>query len=163
VSRQPPTAAPGRGRWLYGDAAALDATEPAGCALFKEKGCTTCHSGIAVGGAMYMKMGLKKPYRDEKTLGRFNETRNEADKFVLKVPVLRNVELTCPCFHDGSVWDLKEAVLTMADLQLGVGLSDEEATKVAAFLKSLTGKQPEIVLPALPPSSPDTPKPDRDL
>ena len=35
--------------------------------------------------------------------------------------------------------------------QLGVKLTDEETTKIAAFLKSLTGKQPEIILPTLPP------------
>ncbi len=150
-------------RWLYGDDAALDSTELAGYQLFKDKGCATCHNGIAVGGAMYQKMGLKKPYRDVKTLGRFNVTQQEADKYVFKVPVLRNIELTYPYFHDGSVWDLKEAVLMMADLQLGIPVSDAEATKIVAFLKSLTGVQPRILLPVLPPSSPATPKPDRSL
>jgi cytochrome c peroxidase len=150
-------------RWLYGDDTALDETEMAGYKLFKEKGCTTCHNGIAVGGAMYQKMGLKKPYRDDKTLGRFNVTKNEADKYVFKVPVLRNVELTYPYFHDGSIWDLREAVLMMADLQLGIPVSEPEADQIVAFLKTLTGEQPAFTLPILPPSSPQTPKPDRGL
>jgi cytochrome c peroxidase len=150
-------------RWLYGDDTALNETEMAGYQLFKDKGCTTCHNGIAVGGAMYQKMGLKKPYRDDKTLGRFNVTKNEADKYVFKVPVLRNVELTYPYFHDGSVWDLKEAVMMMADLQLGIPVTEEEAVKIVAFLKALTGDQPTFTIPILPPSSPDTPKPDRSL
>lgn len=150
-------------RWLYGDDTAMSPTELEGYKLFKEKGCTTCHNGIAVGGAMYQKMGLKKPYRDEATLGRFNVTKNEADRYVFKVPVLRNIELTYPYFHDGSIWDLKEAVLTMADIQLGTPLTDAEADRIVEFLKTLTGKQPEVVLPALPPSTPATPKPDRGL
>ena len=141
----------------------MSPTELEGYKLFKEKGCTTCHNGIAVGGAMYQKMGLKKPYRDEATLGRFNVTKNEADRYVFKVPVLRNIELTYPYFHDGSIWDLKEAVLTMADIQLGTPVSDAEADRIVEFLKTLTGKQPEVVLPALPPSTPATPKPDRGL
>jgi cytochrome c peroxidase len=150
-------------RWLYGDDTAMSEAELAGYQLFKEKGCASCHNGIAVGGASYQKMGLKKPYRDETTLGRFNVTKNEADKFVFKVPVLRNIELTYPYFHDGSIWDLKEAVLTMADIQLGLPVSDAEADQIVLFLKTLTGKQPEVVLPALPPSTPETPKPDRGL
>jgi cytochrome c peroxidase len=39
----------------------------------------------------------------------------------------------------------------MAESQLGVKLTDDEATKIVAFLKTLTGKQPDVVLPALPP------------
>ncbi|MDP2360012.1 MAG: c-type cytochrome [bacterium] len=115
-----------------------------------------------MGGSMYQKMGLKKPYRDT-GLGRFNVTKNEADMFVFKVPVLRNIELTYPYFHDGSVWDLKEAVLLMADIQLGIPVSGEEADKIVAFLKTLTGRQPEVLIPALPPSAPNTPRPDRAL
>jgi cytochrome c peroxidase len=150
-------------RWLYGDDAAITPLELEGYRLFKEKGCATCHNGIAVGGSMYQKMGLKKPYRDTETLGRFNVTKNEADMFVFKVPLLRNIELTYPYFHDGSVWDLKEAVLLMADIQLGIPVSDEEADKIVAFLKTLTGRQPEVLIPALPPSAPNTPRPDRAL
>ena len=150
-------------RWLYGDDGVLTETELEGYRLFKAKGCVTCHNGIAVGGAMYQKMGLKKPYRDSTTLGRFNVTANEADRFVFKVPVLRNIELTYPYFHDGSVWDLKEAVMTMADIQLGLPVTDEEATRIVAFLKTLTGEQPQITLPILPPSTVDTPRPDRGI
>lgn len=151
-------------RWLRGDDEALSAEALEGYGLFKSKGCTACHSGPAVGGQMYMKMGLVKPYaKDTQTVGRFAVTGNEADRFVFKVPVLRNIELTYPYFHDGSVWDLKEAVSMMADLQLGQQLTDAESTKITAFLKSLTGVQPKIELPILPPSSPSTPKPDRSL
>ncbi|MGL6052809.1 MAG: cytochrome C biogenesis protein CcsA, partial [Aeromonas salmonicida] len=74
-------------------------------------------------------------------------------------PTLRNIELTYPYFHDGSVWDLKEAVQIMADIQLGQALSEQEADDMTAYLKSLTGEQPRIVLPILPPSQADTPRP----
>jgi cytochrome c peroxidase len=75
------------------------------------------------------------------------------------VPTLRNIELTYPYFHDGSVWSLAEAVNTMSDVQLGQKFSTEETAQVVAFLKTLTGDQPQIVLPILPPSTAETPKP----
>ncbi len=56
-------------------------------------------------------MGLVKPYPDTKTLGRFNVTGKEYEKFVFKVPTLRNIELTAPYFHDAStlLWQTKLA------------------------------------------------------
>jgi cytochrome c peroxidase len=88
-------------------------------------------------------------------------TKQEADKYVFKVPTLRNIELTYPYFHDGSLWNLKDAVKTMADIQLGMSVTDEEAEKIVAFLNTLTGKIPEVTIPVLPPSTPSTPKPER--
>ena len=151
-------------RWLRGDDDAITPEQKEGYELFKLKGCTTCHLGKAVGGSMYQKMGLVKAYgRDRDTVGRMAVTGKEQDKFLFKVPTLRNIELTYPYFHDGSVWDLKEAVQIMASIQLGNEASDEEAEKIVAFLKSLTGRQPRIVLPQLPPSTPQTPRPDTSV
>lgn len=148
-------------KWLKGDDKAITKTEAEGYALFKAKGCTTCHMGAAVGGGLFQKMGLVKPYtRDTKTLGRYEVTKQEADKYVFKVPTLRNIELTYPYFHDGSLWDLKDVVLTMADIQLGIPVNDEEARKIVAFLKTLTGAIPEVTVPVLPPSVAATPRPD---
>jgi len=149
-------------RWLQGEDTALSAEAHAGYELFKAKGCTACHVGVNAGGTMFQKFGLVKPYdRDTKTLGRYDVTKNEADKYFFKVPTLRNIELTAPYFHDGSVWDLREAVKMMGEYQLGIPVSDAEAEQIVAFLQSLTGKQPEIVYPVLPPSVVDTPRPDR--
>ncbi|WP_119977653.1 cytochrome-c peroxidase [Shewanella algidipiscicola] len=146
--------------YLTGDADAIDAEAKAGYQLFKDKGCVSCHNGPAVGGTMYMKMGLVKPFHtDNPAQGRKDVTGNEADKYVFKVPTLRNIELTYPYFHDGSVWTLEEAVDTMADIQLGQKLSDAEINQMVAFLKTLTGEQPQIVLPILPPSNANTPRP----
>ena len=139
----------------------LRADEARGLRLFINKAqCVSCHNGPAVGGTMYMKMGLIKPFHTNNPAeGRKGVTGKEADKFVFKVPTLRNIELTYPYFHDGSVWTLEEAVNTMADIQLGQKLSDQEVKEMVAFLESLTGDQPQITLPILPPSNKDTPRP----
>jgi len=146
--------------WLKGDDNALSKTAKDGYRLFKEKGCIACHNGALVGGSTYQKMGLIKPYYTKNSdVGRSAVTGKDSDKFVFKVPTLRNISLTYPYFHDGAVWSLKEAVIIMADLQTGQKLSDDEANKITAFLASLTGEHPVITLPQLPPSTDETPKP----
>lgn len=146
--------------WLKGDNNALNEAEKEGYKLFKEKGCTACHSGALLGGTTYQKMGLVKPYKTKNSdTGRAAVTGQDSDKFVFKVPTLRNISLTYPYFHDGAVWSLKEAVIIMADVQLGQKLSDDEADKITEFLGSLTGIQPQIMLPQLPPSTAQTPLP----
>ena len=146
--------------WLKGDDSALDATELAGYQLFKTTGCIACHSGPAVGGSSYQKLGLFKPYKTTNpATGRAGVTGNNAERFFFKVPTLRNIELTYPYFHDGAVWSLADAVDLMAELQLGKELTEKENQQMVAFLKTLTGKQPQFLLPVLPPSQPDTPKP----
>ncbi len=147
-------------QWLRGDDQALTEDEKEGYALFKSKGCISCHSGIAVGGNSFQKFGVVKPYeKDTVNLGRYEVTGKESDKYVFKVPTLRNVELTAPYFHDGSTYDLSEAVDIMAEYQLGIQLTPEENRKIVAFLKTLTGEQPRIEYPVLPPSTKETPLP----
>ncbi len=148
-------------QWLLGKKDALTADEQAGYKLFKDSGCVACHNGEAVGGNSFQKMGLVEPYKAASPAeGRSAVTGKDADRFNFKVPSLRNVALTYPYFHDGAVWDLKEAVQIMADIQLGQRLSEQEADDMTAYLESLTGEQPQIVLPILPPSRPDTPRPE---
>ena len=91
-----------------------------------------------------------------------NVTKMENDKYVFKVPLLRNIELTAPYFHDASTWSLSEAVTIMAEYQLGVTLTNDERCNIVAFLNTLTGEQPAIVFPILPPSNENTPKPNRN-
>ncbi|KAA3619917.1 MAG: cytochrome C biogenesis protein CcsA [Calditrichaeota bacterium] len=149
-------------QWLRGDENAITAKEKEGYALFKEKGCVACHNGAGVGGESYQKFGVVKTYEnDTETLGRFNVTQNEEDKYFFKVPLLRNIELTAPYFHDASTWNLEEAVKIMAEYQVGLEVSKEEQGKIVSFLKTLTGEQPAIQYPILPPSSSTTPPPDR--
>ena len=93
---------------------------------------------------MYKKLGLVVPYQTT-DLGRFSITKNEADRFVFKVPSLRNTEKTAPYFHDGSVATLEEAVRLMGKHQLGRDLNQEDTASIVTFLRSLTGKLPADV------------------
>jgi cytochrome c peroxidase len=86
-------------------------------------------------------------------------TGKDADRFNYKVPTLRNVEMTYPYFHDGAANTLTEAVDVMGRIQLGKKFTADENGKIVAFLKSLTGDQPNFALPILPPSSDKTPRP----
>lgn len=143
--------------FLKGDANALNAPQKKGLATFIDEGCAGCHFSPYVGGQAYRKFGLFEPYEkytksakvDE---GRFVATKSAGDKYVFKVPVLRNAEMTPPYFHDGSVDKLEDAVWIMGKIQLGKELSREQVADLAAFLRSLTGRIPEEVLtvPVLP-------------
>ena len=147
-------------QWLLGRKDALGADELAGYALFKDSGCVACHNGEAVGGNSFQKMGVVEPFRkNDPATGRFAVTGKDADRFNYKVPTLRNVELTYPYFHDGSANTLTEAVRVMGRIQLGKDFSAKETEQIVAFLKTLTGDQPNFALPILPPSSDATPRP----
>lgn len=125
-------------KWMAGEKTALTDEEKVGLKNFIEVGCITCHTGPLFGGNLYQKMGLIKPYYNTKDKGRYEVTKQESDKFLFKVPILRNVELTYPYFHDGSVNTLEEAVKIMADINLGKQLTNEQLKTIIAFLKSLT-------------------------
>ena len=147
-------------KWLRGDKRALSLEEERGYDLFKASGCTACHNGPAAGGASFRKMGVVEPYRTSSPAeGRVAVTGKDADRFNFKVPTLRNVELTYPYFHDGAANTLPEAVDTMGRVQLGRKFSAEENARIVAFLKTLTGKQPQFAMPILPPSADATPRP----
>jgi cytochrome c peroxidase len=147
-------------KWLLGGKNAITSKELAGYQLFKESGCVACHNGAAVGGGSYQKMGLVEPYQTKSSAqGRVAVTGDDADRFKFKVPTLRNVELTYPYFHDGAANTLTEAVETMGRIQLGKQFTPEENGEIVAFLKTLTGDQPNFALPILPPSSDSTPQP----
>lgn len=132
-------------RYLRGDRHALDGGELAGYELFKSLGCISCHQGMNVGGNMYEKLGLVENYFENRgdvqdlDFGRYNVTRNEADRYEFRVPSLRNVALTGPYFHDASAKTLEHAVAAMAKYQSGVDLSSEEIAKIVKFLNTLTG------------------------
>ena len=86
--------------------------------------------------------------------GRSDVTHNPADMYVFKVPSLRNVAMTPPYFHDGSVGALREAVRVMARVQLGKTLSKAQLNHFVAFLGALTGTLPPGLaqVPVLPAS-----------
>ena len=143
--------------YLTGDQEALSAAARAGLARFINTGCAACHNGIAVGGGMYQKFGVREDYWKATGSapvdpGRAEVTKNPADLDVFRVASLRNVAMTPPYFHDGSVATLPEAVKIMARVQLGVTLSDVDTRDIVAFLESLTGKLPAnfATAPTLP-------------
>jgi cytochrome c peroxidase len=143
--------------FLKGDIAALNGQEKRGLKTYMETGCIMCHSGPYAGGQVYQKFGIFEPYwkytkSEPIDEGRYVVTKNEADKYVFKVPIQRNVAKTAPYFHDGSVDKLEDAVWIMGKIQLGKDLSKPQVEEVVTFLKSLTGKIPEDVLkvPLLP-------------
>ena len=147
-------------KWLTGDKAALTKQEVAGWELFKDSGCVACHNGPAAGGASFQKMGVVEPYQTKsKAEGLAAVTGKDADRFNFKVPTLRNVEMTYPYFHDGAYWTLTEVVDLMGRLQLGKKFTADENAAIVAFLKTMTGDQPDFKLPVLPPSTDKTPKP----
>jgi cytochrome c peroxidase len=115
----------------------LNAQELRGLDLFLNTGCTTCHNGPVVGGTQFQKVGLVNKYESEDH-GRYDVTKDESDRQKFKVPMLRNIELTSPYFHDGKVKTIEEAVKAMAWLQLGKELTDPEVKDITAFLKTLT-------------------------
>ena len=147
-------------KYLKGDKKAITQAELEGYKIFKESGCVACHNGAAVGGNSFQKMGQVEAYTTSNPAeGRSAVTGKDADRFNFKVPTLRNVELTYPYFHDGAAESLSDAVDIMARIQLGKTFTPEENAKVVAFLKTLTGDQPNFKLPILPPSVDKTPKP----
>lgn len=133
-------------QYLRGNQAILTADEKTGYDLFKAN-CASCHFGPALGGLSFEKMGVKQDYfklrggqPTEADNGRFNVTKQEKDRHFFKVPVLRNIELTHPYFHDGSISNLAEVVRIMGQVQRGKNFSDGETGKIVAFLKTLTGE-----------------------
>ncbi len=152
---------PGRfDTYLKGDASALSVVEKKGLETFISTGCTTCHLGAYVGGQSYQKLGLVLPYETE-DIGRAKVTDNEADKYVFKVPSLRNIAETGPYLHDGSISSLEEMVQLMGKHQLGKELSADDTASIVTFLHALTGEVDKayVAEPKLPESGPQTPKP----
>ena len=125
--------------------AKLSAKEQKGYSLFKQYGCISCHNGQNIGGNSFAKVGMFIPYENKKEYpDRYALTHNPLDKNVFKVPTLRNIALTAPYFHDASKKTLKEAIQAIGRYNLGVELNAEEVGAIEAFLKTLTGKLPEI-------------------
>ncbi|MCU7834529.1 MAG: cytochrome-c peroxidase [gamma proteobacterium symbiont of Taylorina sp.] len=123
----------------------LSEQEKGGFQRFKEYGCSSCHQGINIGGNMFQKLGgVKNYFANQKSsiadLGRFNVTGREEDRHVFKVPGLRNVAVTPPYFHNGSIKTLEEAVKIMGEAQLGRELSVQDIKLITSFLQSLTGQ-----------------------
>jgi len=132
-------------RYLRGERDAITPEEERGYRLFKEYGCIACHQGVNVGGNLFQRFGIfhdpfsQLPIRPA-DLGRFTVTGEADDRFVFRVPSLRNVAVTAPYFHDGRAQTLEQAVEEMARSQLGRMLAAHEIGLIASFLRTLTGE-----------------------
>ncbi|MCU0734601.1 MAG: cytochrome-c peroxidase [Methylotetracoccus sp.] len=150
-------------KYVSGDKGALNEQQVRGMNTFAEVGCVSCHSGPAFNGptlpegtGFFMKFptyengALEAQYDFKKDVGRFEVTKQEADKDMYKVPTLRNIALTAPYFHNGKVMALNDAVMIMAKTQLNKDLTSQQTDDIVAFLNALTGEFPKQEMPRLP-------------
>ncbi len=140
--------------YLNGDKNALNEKEKAGLKTFIQVGCASCHNGVGLGGGMNA-FNVTGTYKYQ-NVGDFKGDKNG----MVRVPTLRNITQTAPYFHNGAIWNLKEAIKEMGKIQLGQKLSNKQVNSIEDFLKALDGRKPEVVFPMLPASTKNTPKPD---
>jgi cytochrome c peroxidase len=154
--------------FLHGKADALNNKEKKGLNIFIQKGCVTCHNGIALGGEM-KPFELRNKYK-HRDVGGFKGNSNG----MIKVPTLRNITQTAPYFHNGMIWNLKDAIKEMSHVQVGykvkegenlsinimpIELNDKDINSLLDFFTALEGRKPKIEYPILPKSTNSTPKP----
>ena len=139
--------------YLNGNDKAMTSAQKDGLKTFIDKGCASCHNGIALGQSMNA-MNITATYKYQ-NVGDFKGDANG----MVKVPTLRNITQTAPYFHNGQIWSLKEAIVEMGRIQLGTKITDKEASSIEEFLKALDGRKTDIVVPQLPASTDKTPKP----
>jgi cytochrome c peroxidase len=153
-------------RWKYGhDEKAVDASVKRGFIVFtaKNKGnCSSCHlvdeHYALFTDNKFHNVGVGADFGKLSDDGLFNVTHKESDRGLFKTPSLRNVAMTSPYMHDGSLKDLKQVM----DFYIGAGnsnsnldkqihaldfLSGQERADLLAFLNSLTGESPANVGP----------------
>ncbi len=139
--------------FMNGSPTAMNKEEQEGLKTFIDKGCATCHNDVALGGSMQA-FEITAKYKHA-GLGDFKGNKDG----LVKVPTLRNITQTAPYYHNGGIWSLKEAIVEMGKTQLGIALSDKEASSIETFLKALDGRKADIIYPILPVSTATTPKP----
>jgi cytochrome c peroxidase len=132
-------------RFVQGDRTALSSQQQRGMALFFRLGCAECHRPPLFTDYDFHCTGLVAHYWEE---GRASVTGDPTDVARFRTPSLRNVALTAPYLHDGSVGSLREVlrrynsggypVPTKDGRIRPLGLSEQELEDLEAFLHSLT-------------------------
>jgi cytochrome c peroxidase len=132
-----------------------------GMRIFNGKGhCVTCHSGPAFSDSRFHNLGIGYVNGCFKDVGRFAVTKIKSDTGAFLTPKLRNVAKTAPYLHDGSEPNLA-ALIDLYDrggvanpyldrAMLPLRLTSQEKIDLIAFIESLTGTNPVVVVPALP-------------
>lgn len=146
-------------RWIKGDESAMNESAKRGFALFTGKAnCAACHMGGNFSDDGFHNLGLK----GNQDVGRFAQVPLPSMKGAFKTPTLRDIALTAPYMHNGMYRTLEEVVDHYnrgGDYEPGhtsdpnmrpLGLSAQEKKDMVEFLKHLTGKQVQVVLPTLP-------------
>ena len=144
-------------RYVRGDKKALTMPQKRGLALFIGKAaCTQCHSGSNFTDNRFHNVGVPQSGAAA-DLGRYEVTKNDADRRAFKTPTLRNVALTAPYLHDGSAATLRDVVdlynrgggtdSAKSDLLFELHLSEQEKSDLVAFLDALTGNMPSLMTP----------------
>lgn len=150
-------------QFLKGKKTAISAEAKRGSEKVVKMGCITCHNGpnyagpqLPEGTGFYQKFptfadsDFVTKYKFTDDPGRMKATNKPEDKGMWRVATWRNVAITAPYFHNGTVATLDEAVRVMAKTQLNLDLKQDDVTDIVAFLNSLTGKLPKQVMPELP-------------
>lgn len=154
-------------RYIQGDRKALSASAQRGFQLFTDYQCASCHFWVNMAGpvpGLAFKQGegffelfpnhpgsdYERRYGLADDQGQYHATLNEDDRRKWRVPSLRNIALTAPYFHNGSVKTLDEAVRVMAKVQVKAELTEQEVADIVEFLNALTGEFPDMRLPRLP-------------
>ncbi|MEY4209805.1 MAG: hypothetical protein RLZ92_183 [Pseudomonadota bacterium] len=144
-------------KYVSGNKSALTEQQVRGLEKVNQLGCTSCHSGPAFNGpGAFQKFPVvtngyfEAQHHFSKDGGLAEVTGKDSDKHMWKVPTLRNIALTAPYFHNGSVKTLEQAVFIMGKLQLDKELSDADVNDIVAFLNALTGEFPHQSMPVLP-------------
>lgn len=127
--------------------ATLTAQEKQGWDLFNapKLNCIQCHGGFNFTNYSFQNNGLYQNYQDS---GRALITKQPQDLALFKVPTLRNIAITYPYMHDGSMNSLNEVVdhyaaggkkhISQSNLIQGFNISKEEKEALIAFLNTLT-------------------------
>lgn len=127
-------------QYLMGNINAITSDEKAGLAVFISKGCVACHNGAALGGQLFMKMGIVHPYPNKVDKGMAQVTGNPADSYFFKVPSLRNILNTAPYFHDGAATTIEQAIENTGWHQLGIKLGNKDVMAIKAFFNTLNNQ-----------------------
>jgi cytochrome c peroxidase len=139
----PMTAAAKRGRDLF----------------FGKANCSACHVGANLADEQYHNIGIGMD-KQEPDLGRFAVTKDAADTGAFKTPTIRNVALTAPYMHDGSIATLEEVVqwydkgghpnAHLSDKIKPLDLTAEEEADLVEFMQACTGPTPSVQTGRLP-------------
>lgn len=125
----------------------------------KRVGCSACHVGANLADEQYHNLGVGMSAKDP-DMGRFTETKVEKDKGAFKTPTIRNVALSAPYMHDGSMATLEEVVehynkggnknSWLSDKIVPLKLTPQEKLDLVEFMRACTGAFPLVSSGRLP-------------